>query len=140
MALAVVVPSLIGSLVTGHGPKDDENVGLWAAKRALLFSSDTIPLVRDVAAAMDRGGDVKFNPLMDVMSKGTKAALGATADKDDKDWTGIGLNALETGGDLAGIPGTGQAVKPLRYLDNTNKGKIENPNVWDAVAGSAPRK
>jgi hypothetical protein len=140
MALAVVVPSLIGSLVTGHGPKDDENVGLWAAKRALLFSSDTIPLVRDVAAAMDRGGDVKFNPLMDVMSKGTKAALGATADKDDKDWTGIGLNALETSGDLAGIPGTGQAVKPLRYLDNVNKGKIDNPNVWDAFAGSGAKK
>jgi hypothetical protein len=140
MALAVVVPSLIGSLVTGHGPKDDENVGLWAAKRALLFSSDTIPLVRDVAAAMDRGGDVKFNPLMDVMSKGTKAALGATADKDDKDWTGIGLNALETAGDLAGVPGTGQAVKLLRYLDNMNKGKIENPNVWDAFAGSGAKK
>jgi hypothetical protein len=61
-------------------------------------------------------------------------------EKDDKDWTGIGLNALETAGDLAGVPGTGQAVKPLRYLDNVNKGKIEDPNVWDAFAGSGAKK
>jgi hypothetical protein len=140
MALAVVVPSLIGSLVTGHGPKDDENVGLWAAKRALLFSADTIPFVRDVASAMDGDGDVKFNPLMNVLSKGTKAMQAATAEKEDKDWVGIGLNALETAGDLSGVPGTTQVMKPLHYLDNVSKGKVDNPNVWDAFVGSAPHK
>jgi hypothetical protein len=101
---------------------------------------DTIPVLRDVAAAMDRGGDVKFNPMMDVLSKGTKAVLGATADKEYKDWAGIGLNALEVGGDLLGVPGTTQAMKPLRYLNNVRKGKVESPNVWDAFVAGPPHK
>jgi hypothetical protein len=135
LAMAVVVPSLIGSMATGHGPKEGENKGLWAAKRALLFSSDTMPIVRDIASAMDRDGDVKFNPILDVLSKGTKAGMGVFGDKEDKDWTGIGLNALESGMDLSGVPGTSQAMKPLRYMHQVGDGKVANPNLWDAFVG-----
>jgi hypothetical protein len=137
LALAVVVPSLVGAMVTGHGPKDDENKGLWAAKRALLFSADTMPLVRDVASAMDGDGDVKFNPLMNVLSKGTKATQEAFSDKESKDWSGIGLNYLETAGDLSGMPGTTQVMKPLHYLHQMSEGKVQNPNAWDALVGAA---
>lgn len=136
MALSVLVPSILGAYVTGNGPKDDENKGLWAAKRALLFGSETIPILRDAASAMDRDGDVKFTPLMGVMSKGTKATMKIMDDKPDKDWTGIGLNYLEVGGDFAGVPGTTQAMKPLRYMHQVQLGNVDNPNAWDAIGGS----
>ncbi len=135
LALSVLVPAVLGGIVSGNGPKDDENKGLWAAKRALLFGADTVPLVRDAASAIDSDGEVK-NPLMNVLSKGTKATQEAMSDSDDKDWNGIGLNSLEVGGDLAGVPGTTQAVKPLRYMNQVQRGKVESPNVWDAMAGS----
>lgn len=136
LTLAVLVPALTSALALGQRPKDGENVGLWAAKRALLFSADTIPLLRDVASAMERDGDIKFTPLVGVLEKGTKALMEAGADKPNKDWTGIGLNALETGMDVAGVPGTAQVMKPLRYANAASKGKVQNPNAWDAFVGS----
>lgn len=140
MALSVLMPAILSSLVSGNGPKDGENKGLWAAKKALLFGADTIPLLRDTASAVDRDGDVKFTPLADVLSKGAKTTQRAFADNDDKDWEGIGLNYLEVGGDLAGVPGTTQAMKPLHYLHQVHRGNIEDPNMWDALAGHAPHK
>jgi hypothetical protein len=139
LALSVLVPSVLSALVTGDKPKDGENPGLWAAKRALMFGGDTIPVIRDAVAALDRDGDVKFNPLMDVLSKGVKATQQLTSDKEDKDYTGIGLNYLDTLGELGGIPGTNQALKPLRYLNHVRQGEVDNPNLVDAFVG-APRK
>ena len=134
-ALTAIVPALLGALTTGDGPKDGENPGLWAAKRALLFSADTVPLLGSVAQYMARGQDMQFTPLESVMEKGAKAAMAAASEKDDKDWLGIGLNAGEVAGDLAGVPGTGQIVKTLRYIKRANEGKVENPSLWGAVAG-----
>lgn len=135
--MSVLVPAVLGSIVTGHGPKDDEDKGLWAAKRALLFSADTVPLLRDVAFAIERDGEVRINPLIDVLSKGAKTTQLAGADRDDKDWTGIGLNSLEVGADLAGVPGTTQVMKPLRYAHRNSQGKIDDPNAFDAFIGSS---
>ena len=134
-ALTAIIPALLGNLVTGDGPKDGENPGLWAAKRALLFSADTVPILGAVAQYMERGRDLQFTPLENVMQKGAKAAMEAGSDKDDKDWLGIGLDAAEFGGSVLGIPGSGQAVKTMRYVKRANEGKIESPSVWGAIAG-----
>ncbi len=39
-------------------------------------------------------------------------------------------------GELAGVPGTTLAMKPLRYMNQVQKGNVENPNAWDAVGSS----
>ena len=133
--LTAVLPAVMGSWLTGQGPKDGENPGWWAAKRALSFSADTVPLLRSVASFMDGGHDVQFSPLENVMQKGAKAAMDATSGKDDKDWLGIGLNAGEAGGELLGVPGSHQAVKILRYVKRASEGKVQNPNPWNAIVG-----
>lgn len=140
MALSVLVPAMLSQMVTGKGPQDGENDGLWAAKRSLLFAMDTMPILRDVSSALDSDGEVKFNPLMNVLSKGTKATQEAMGDSPHKDWKGIDLNALESGMDLAGIPGTTQIMKPMHYMNQVSKGKVDSPNAWDALVGSAPSK
>lgn len=137
--LTAVLPAVLGSWVTGDGPKDGENAGLWAAKRSLLFAADTVPLLGSVAEFMARGHDMQFTPIENVMEKGAKAAMEASSDKDDKDWMGIGLDAGEAGGDLAGIPGSQQAVKTLRYIHRANQGLVADPNVWNALAGGGYR-
>jgi hypothetical protein len=134
-ALTAIVPALLGALVTGDGPKDGENPALWAAKRALLFSADTIPLLGSLANVIVEGRDMKFTPLENMFDKGGKAMLHAATPKDEKDWLGIGLDAAESGGEMLGVPGSGQAVKTLRYMKRTNEGKVENPNWWGALAG-----
>ncbi len=133
--LTAIVPALLGNLVTGDGPKDGENPGLWAAKRALLFSADTIPLLGPLAHVIFEGRDMKFSPIENVMEKGGKAMYAAVGPKEEKDWLGIGLDAAESAGALAGVPGSGQAVKTLRYVKRANEGKIEDPSWWGAIAG-----
>jgi hypothetical protein len=133
--LTAIVPSLLGSMVTGDGPKDGENPGLWAAKKALLFSADTVPLLGSLAHVIVEGRDMKFTPLVNAMEKGGKAMFHAASPKEEKDWLGIGLDAGESAGALAGVPGSGQAVKTLRYMKRAYEGRIENPSVWGAIAG-----
>jgi hypothetical protein len=133
--LTAVVPALLGSLVTGDGPKDGENVGSWAAKRALLFSADTIPYLRTVAQYMGSGRDMQFTPIENVLQNGAKALMEARSDKEDKDWTGIGLDAAGAAGSLFGVPGSQQAVKTLKYWHRASEGKVENPNLWNALVG-----
>jgi Large polyvalent protein associated domain 22 len=133
--LTAVLPAVLGSWLTGQRPKDDENPSWWAAKRSLLFSADTVPLLRSVASFMDGGHDVQFSPVESVMQNGAKAAMEATSSKDDKDWLGIGLDAADVAGELGGVPGSRQAVKTLRYMKRAGEGKVQNPNLWGAVVG-----
>lgn len=139
MLMAAVIPSIMGPLITSHGPKDDENKGVWAAKRALLFPAETMAVVNIAVEAMENGGDVRFSPIVSTMERAAKAGVHATADKEDKDWTGIGMDALQSAMDFYGVSGTDQGFKTLRYGRKAQQGKIDNPNVFDAVAGS-PRK
>ena len=134
--LTTVLPAVLGSWLTGQRPKDDQNPGWWAAKRALLFLADTIPLLRSAASFLDGGHDVQFSPIENVMQKGAKALMDAWPGKQgEKDWLGIGLNAAEAGGELLGVPGSHQAVKTLRYIKRASEGKVQNPNPWNAIVG-----
>jgi hypothetical protein len=137
LLMAAVIPPVLGQYVTGHGPKDGENPGRWAAMRALLFVPETLPVFGNIIEAIERGGDVSFSPLAAMAERGAKVGAQATSDKEDKDWTGMGLSALQTAMEGFGIPGTDQAFKTIRYERQVDKGMVQNPNAWDAVVGSS---
>jgi hypothetical protein len=139
MLMAAIIPAVVGAYVQGKRPKDDENAAEWAAHRALLFPPETLPLLGNVTRAIDEGSDAKFTPMVNVVDKAVKAGSAAASDKEDKDWTGIGLNAGEAAGQLAGVPGTIQAARTARYWHRADLGEIDDPNTWDSVVG-APRK
>jgi hypothetical protein len=138
--LTVIVPAVLGNLLTGRGPgtgkkEEGESAGAWAAKRSLYFMADTVPLLRALASGLEGGHDVQFSPIESLGTKALKNAEKVLSDKDDKDWMGIGLDAGETAGVALGIPGAHQAVKTLRYIRRAKQGKVENPNIWNAVVG-----
>ena len=137
MLMAAVIPPILGQLVTGHGPKDDENAGLWAAKRALLFPVETLPLFGNVLQGMEGRGDTSFSPLQGMAERAAKAGAHATSNSDEKDWTAIEMDGMQSAMDAFGVVGTDQTFKTARYARQASKGNIESPNVWDAVAGSA---
>lgn len=139
MLMAAIIPAVLGAYVSVHGPNDDENAAEWAAKRALLFPPETVPLLGNMTRAIEEGNDAKFSPFVGVIDKAVTAGVQAGSDKEDKDWTGIGLNAGEAAGRVAGVPGTIQAARVLRYVHRENIGMISDPNAWDAVVG-APHK
>jgi hypothetical protein len=138
--LSAVLPAVLGNLLTGRGPgtgkkEEGENPGWWAAKKSLIFAADTVPILRSIASSLEGGHDVQFSPIENVLQKGGKALMDATAEKQSKDWMGIGLNAGEFAGQVMGVPGSHQAVKTLRYVKGAYAGKVQNPNVWNAVVG-----
>ena len=138
--LTVVVPAVLGNLLTGRGPgtgkkEENESAGAWAAKRSLTFMADTVPLLRAIASAVEGGHDVQFSPLESLATKAAKDFMHVTSDKEDKDWLGIGLDTGEVVGVGAGLPGAHQAAKILRYVKRAHEGKVENPNLWNAVVG-----
>jgi hypothetical protein len=139
MLMAAIIPAVLGKRVTGHGPKDGENAGLWAAKCALLFPIETLPILGNVLEGMEGKGDTSFSPLQGMAERAAKAGAHATADNDAKDWTAIEMDGLQSAMDAKGVIGTDQAFKTARYAHQASKGNIENPNVWDAVVGK-PRK
>jgi hypothetical protein len=140
MLMVAIIPPILGQLVTGHGPKDGENVGEWAAKTALLFPAETIPVLGNIMRGMEGSGDVSFSPLEGMLARAGKAGARAASDSEEKDWPGIGLDALQTGMEAYGVTGTDQAFKTIHYVRNASDGKIENPNALNAVVGGQPSK
>jgi hypothetical protein len=62
---------------------------------------------------------------MNMAAKAASAGYRAGSDSDDKDWTGIGLDASEAHREALGVPGTEQAVnqKPgERYCARVRRG------------------
>lgn len=84
-------------------------------------------------------GDVQFSPLANIPIRGGKAISEAISDKEDKDWTGIGLDSLQTAMEAAGVPATAEGFRITHYVRKANAGEIDNPNAWDAAVG-APHK
>ena len=133
LAMTAIVPAILSQLVLGKLPDDEENKGLWAIKKSLLFSMDTIPVLRDFAMAMERGGDYKYTPLATAMEKSAKAAYHTLQDKPEKDWTHIGLEWADSVGYAAGIPGTGQAMKVAKYAHRVHQGKEPEPTATELL-------
>lgn len=139
LAMASIIPAVLGQLITGHGPRDDENPGLWAAKKALLFPAETIPLLGNIIQGIEQHGDVSFSPLASMAERIAKAGAHAASDSEDKDWTGIGMDTLQTVMDAYGVVGTDQLFKTAKYARKVENDQVADPNIWDAITG-APRK
>lgn len=140
MMMAAIVPAVLGSYISGQRPKDDESTGAWAAKKALLFAPETVPVLGQVVQGVENKGDVRFTPLFDLGKNAAKTAYRAGEDKEDKDWTGIGIGAGEVAGTTFGVAGTTQMSKTARYYRDAQSGRIDDPNFWDAIVGRPPKK
>ena len=130
MLMAAMIPAVLGAYVSGNGPKDDENPGLWAAKRSLFFAGGMLPFLKDGASLIDHGS---LNPVVSYLERSMETYKNATSGKRNVDRTALGIDALEFTGDLAGVPGTAQAAHMARYVKKANEGKIQNPSVYGAV-------
>lgn len=140
LIMAAIIPAVLGSYISGRGPKDDENTGEWAAKRALLFPLETMAILNIAVDAIENGSDMRYSPIASDLERGRHAASAALKpDEGDKDWTGIGMDSLQTAMEFYGVSGTDQAFKIARYARRAQQGKIADPNLHDAVLGE-PRR
>lgn len=137
----MVAPALLSAIVTGQGPKEDEDWGPWAARKVGLGLFNGVPLVRDAANMVenDLGGGYargyQFTPVarvIDTLWKTAKDAGNAVSGGDVSErWV---QHALETSGYIFGLP-LGQGGQTGQFLYNVWNGDEQPDGVGEWLKG-----
>jgi hypothetical protein len=132
----MVLPSILGEVLAGRGPNDDDDKLAWAARKAAVYPFMGIPLLRDVTGALESGYGYKMSPLTRVgetMVKfgGNVGKLATGGDVDGKNMTKQGLDVLGYG---LGLP-TGQVGTTGKYLWDYLDGTESPDGIIDFARG-----
>lgn len=122
---------VVGDLLTGKGPDEDENTAAWMAKSTLGFGVSGFPVIRDTLGAALSGHAGSLSPAWQAINAGRQAAGAVTGlVTGEKDAGAAAKSIVTAGGYLMGVP-----TKPLTrqgaYLYNVAVGE-ETPE--DAAA------
>jgi hypothetical protein len=134
---AVMIPAILGDLIKGQGPGDDEDKGAWAARKALLSAPNTIPVLRDMTKILDNGGSYRFSPAVSGLEKAGRLFLQTGTALDKGDWDRVAFTGADMFGTLAGVPGTAQIITSGRYLYKVHSGDERPENSMDIAKGVA---
>lgn len=132
----VILPAIMGDILAGRGPDDDEDETWWAIRKMLLYPMATIPFVRDLAGYLEAGiikatgeGEMRFppsyklSPVMSAVDKMLKIP-GKISDavEGKKEWDGVLWDVFETSGYALGLP-TAQPRITGEYFENVLRGE-----------------
>lgn len=114
---------VVGDLLTGKGPDEDENTAAWMAKSTLGFGVSGFPVIRDTIGAALSGHAGSLSPAWQAINAGRQAgAAVAGLATGDKDAGSAAKSVVTAGGYLLGVP-----TKPLTrqgsYLYNIAVGE-----------------
>lgn len=134
---------VVGDLLTGKGPDEDENTAAWMAKSTLGFGVSGFPVIRDTIGSALSGHAGSLSPAWQAINAGRQAA-GAVAGlvTGDKDAGAAAKSVVTAGGYLLGVP-----TKPLTrqgsYLWNVAVGEETPEDAAEfikALLHGAPKK
>ena len=147
MAL-VMLPAILGELLAGRGPDDDEDEVWWAARKVMLYPMATIPVVRDFSGLTEKwminvigDGEMEFapsyrlSPVVGAIEKVSKipSKIGDVV-VGDKEFDDVAWDIFESSGYVLGLP-TAQARITGEYLQNLLSGEAEPENAADVLKG-----
>jgi hypothetical protein len=131
----VMVPAVLGELILGRGPDDDEDPAAWTIRKVLLYPMMAIPVLRDVVSSIDSGYDYRFSPLANVFDKIGKAATATgKAIEGDMEWGEYSVRVGETMGYVFGVAGTAQMAATGKYLWRVSEGEENPDNIAELLA------
>jgi len=142
----VILPAVLGELLAGRGPDDEEDKIMWAARKALLYPTTSMPVIRDLvnwqiepALANASGGSLHFQPgyklspvvqaIEKVGSLPSKLIDGWTG---ERPWDDVAWDSLEASGYVFGLP-TAQTRITGEYLSDLWTGKATPANAAEAM-------
>lgn len=141
----VMIPAVMGDLLVGRGPDDDEDELLWIIRKMLLYPTLSIPIIRDITSSLESGYDYRFSPIATGFEKiGGLAKSTGKLYEGDMEWGDYCIKATDTIGFAVGVPGTTQATRTAKYLWRVEQGD-ENPDnimelIGHAAVGKKPEK
>lgn len=142
----VILPAVLGELLAGRGPDDDEDKVMWAARKALLYPFATMPVIRDLvnwqiepALTKLSGGTLHFqpgyklSPVVQAIEKigglPGKVIDGMTG---DRQWDDVAWDSLEASGYIFGLP-TAQPRITAEYLTDLWTGSASPEDAGQAL-------
>lgn len=124
----IVVPPILSQILSGNGPDDDEDWGIWSFKQMLFNTLGPLPVVRDLVrpvwdkAANNKGFDYQLSPIQRAGQTMVEFA-GDVGDLARGDETKrMTRNALETVGYATGLV-PGQIAAAVQFLVDVGEGE-----------------
>lgn len=133
----IAIPAIVGPLVVGQGPGDDEDWRAWAALKLVTYPLLGIPGLRDLASSLESGwayrGATPIGELFSTLSK--FRGVGARAiEGEDQDAARVAGLAIEAIGYGFGLP-VAQPKRTIKFLVGVSEGEIEPEGPTDWVRG-----
>ena len=125
----VAIPAVLGEMLLGHGPDDDEEWLAWAAKKAAVYPLMSYVIVRDVASAMSSGFDYRMSPVADAFKALIDTTNSASEGEFDERFFKTGVSTL---GVALHLP-TRQAWITGDYLSDYFSGEVDEFSLYDAL-------
>ena len=107
----VVMPSILGDLLTGKGPDDEEGEGWWEwmLARIILYPVQAVPVVRDIINSIEKGRGYSMSPagrLGDTLNSLAKDAIKLVSGELDTEEEAVKAtkHVVDTAGLLTGVP------------------------------------
>ena len=123
-----MIPAIFSELLSGRGPDEDEEWDEWALRKVIVYPFLTIPLVRDVASAVESGFGYDFTPAAG-MGEHTVRLLNKSFDyvQGDAELNELMRQAVRTSGYFLGLP-TAQATITFDHIIDVAEGDSDfNP-------------
>lgn len=142
MAL-VILPAVVGDLLTMKGPDEDEDEVWWAVRRSLMYPFASIPLVRDASSYLEAAfigltdeGEMKFppafklSPIVGAMDKLARLTFQRIPEAimGERPWDDVAWDSLEMSGYVLGLPTQQVRISGEYVADVLNdEAEIESP-------------
>ena len=142
----VILPAVLGDLLAGRGPDDDEDKTLWSIRKMLMYPFASVPLIRDLAnwglepqltklsgGSMHYQPGYKFTPIISAIEK-----IGGLAGKvidgmtGARPWDDVAWDSLEASGYIFGLP-TAQPRITGEYLYDLFTGQASPADAAEAM-------
>ncbi|MBH3308343.1 hypothetical protein I5P84_02595 [Pseudomonas mosselii] len=126
---------VVGDLLTGKGPDEDESTAAWMAKSTLGFAISAFPVLRDTIGASLSGHPGSLSPAWQAINSGRQLGSAVSgAATGDKEPGAVFKSAVTASGYLLGVP-----VKPITkqgtYLWNLADGTESPEDAGELIKG-----
>jgi hypothetical protein len=136
----IIIPPVLTGLLTGRGPDDDEDWGMWTFKNALFNALGPIPILRDLvqpvwsAVTGERGFDYQLSPLQragqSIVNLGKDVGRIIAGDETKR----MTRDALEAAGYVTGLV-PGQIAASAQFLIDVAEGDQDPQTVAEWYEG-----
>lgn len=133
----IAIPAVVGPLISGQGPGEDEDWRAWAALKIATYPLLGIPGLRDLASSFESGwaysGVTPIGELFKSLSKLRGVGVGV-AEGETPETERLAVIAIEAAGYGFGLP-VAQPKRTIKYLFGVAEGVIEPEGITDWTRG-----